>query len=73
MRGNKGEALANWVAGESLAEAELSDLQRAEAHRLMARRGVEKSSADNGLLERLQALSIELKPFRCPTKRRPMN
>lgn len=39
MPGGKGAALAHWVRKEGLAEAELSDLQRAEAERLLARRG----------------------------------
>ncbi len=38
MTGSKGAAMCDWVVRQGLAEAELSDLQRAEARRLLARR-----------------------------------
>lgn len=53
MPGQKGEALAQWVRQQNLAEAELSDLQRAEAQRLMGRRNAERQ--DEGLPDRLRA------------------
>ncbi|UYV39410.1 hypothetical protein N4R57_10645 [Rhodobacteraceae bacterium D3-12] len=39
MPGTKGEALVNWLQKQGVVEAEMSDLQRGEARRLMLRRG----------------------------------
>ncbi|WP_375691200.1 DUF6902 family protein [Pseudooceanicola sp. LIPI14-2-Ac024] len=67
MPGSKGERLTRWAAAQGLAEAELSDLQRAEARRLMARRGV--AVADDGLTERLLAFISRPETFAMPNKK----
>ena len=69
MPGTKSEALCHWVAREGLAEAELSDLQRAEARRLMARRGVDPLPADGGLTERLHRFIDRSETFAMPNKK----
>lgn len=68
MTGTKGEALCQWIAHEGLAQAELSDLQRAEARRLLARRGVD-SGSDDGLTERLHAFVNRSETFALPNKK----
>lgn len=65
--GTKGAALARWVAREGLAEAELSDLQRAEARRLLNRRGVDL--ADEGLTARLHRFMERSETFAMPNKK----
>lgn len=67
--GNKGAALAEWVAGEGLAGAELSDLQRAEARRLCRRRGVDPLARDHGLDDRLRAFARRTATFALPNKK----
>lgn len=67
MPGNKGEALCNWAMRAGLAEAELSDLQRAEARRLFARRGVALENA--GLTERLHRFIGRSTTFSLPNKK----
>lgn len=67
MPGGKGEKLARWIAGEGLAEAELSDLQRAEAQRLLARRGA--AGPDDGLTARLHAFIDRNATFAMPNKK----
>ena len=69
MPGSKGEALAAWVAREGLAEAELSDLQRAEARRLMTRRGVGPQMDEGGLSERLHRFIDRSDTFAMPNKK----
>lgn len=69
MAGNKAEALCAWVAREGLAEAELSDLQRAEACRLMARRGVDPLPEDTGLTARLHRFIDRPETFAMPNKK----
>ncbi|MEO0936810.1 MAG: hypothetical protein AAFY38_01505 [Pseudomonadota bacterium] len=67
LPGSQGEALAAWVAGQGLAEAELSDLQRAEAQRLLARRGA--AAPDPGLEARLRAFMGRSATFALPNKK----
>ncbi|GHF50062.1 DUF6902 family protein [Seohaeicola zhoushanensis] len=67
--GGKGEALAAWVAREGLAEAEMSDLQRAEARRLTLRRGVDALPEDAGLTERLHRFAERSATFAMPNKK----
>jgi len=69
MSGNKGEALVRWAASEGLAEAELSDLQRLEARRLMMRRGVNPLPGDDGLEDRTRAFISRPATFAMPNKK----
>ena len=69
MEGTKGEALAAWVAGQGLAGAELSDLQRAEARRLCLRRGIDPLMGDAGLDDRLRAFAGRSETFALPNKK----
>ncbi|MDQ2088489.1 DUF6902 family protein [Marimonas arenosa] len=67
--GKKGEVLVDWVAGEGLVEAELSDLQRGEARRLMLRRGVDPLAHDDGLDDRLRGFIARPATFALPNKK----
>ncbi len=67
MDGQKGEALCAYAARKRLADAELSDLQRAEAERLLARRGV--GAPDMALTERLQRFISHSETFSLPNKK----
>jgi len=69
LAGEKGAALAEWVAAEGLAGAELSDLQRAEARRLCLRRGVDPVARDHGLDDRLRAFARRSATFALPNKK----
>lgn len=69
LTGAKGEALAHWVAQQGLVEAELSDLQRSEARRLLARRGVTPKTRDDGLEDRLRAFVSRSETFALPNKK----
>ncbi len=69
LSGTKGEAAARWVAQEGLADAELSDLQRAEARRLCQRRGIEPLKADESLTHRLYAFVTQCETFARPNKK----
>lgn len=69
LPGNKAEALANWVAKEGLAEAELSDLQRLEARRLMMRRGIDPLPGDAGLEDRVRNFIDRSETFAMPNKK----
>lgn len=67
LPGNHGEALCAWAAKQGLPEAELSDLQRAEAERLLARRGV--GQRDPALRERLMKFAARSETFAIPNKK----
>ncbi|WP_120502545.1 hypothetical protein [Roseovarius sp. EL26] len=69
MPGNKGESLSQWVADQGLAQAELSDLQRAEARRLCLRRGVDPVAGDIGLEDRLRSFAKRSATFSMPNKK----
>lgn len=69
LPGQKAEALAGWVAREGLAEAELSDLQRLEARRLMMRRGVDPLPDDAGLEDRVRRFIERSDTFAMPNKK----
>ena len=69
MEGDKGAALVDWAAREGLAEAEMSDLQRAEARRLMLRRGVDPLVDDTGLTGRLHRFIDRSETFQLPNKK----
>jgi len=67
--GTKAETLVHWAAEQGLAEAELSDLQRAEARRLMQRRGVDPMAHDTGLDDRLRRFIGRSDTFAMPNKK----
>jgi len=67
--GDKGARMCAWAARQGVAEAELSDLQRAEARRLMARRGVEALPGDAGLDDRLRRFIRRSETFALPNKK----
>lgn len=69
MAGNKGAALCEWVARQGLAQAELSDLQRAEARRLCLRRGIDPLPDDAGLEARLRSFAGRSRTFALPNKK----
>jgi len=69
LPGRKGEVIAHWVARQGLAEGELSDLQRAEAHRLMQRRGVSGMGRDDALISRLHRFINRSETFALPNKK----
>lgn len=69
MPGNKGEALVRWVACEGMADAEMSDLQRFEARRLMLRRGVDPLPHDSGLEDRMRRFMERSATFAMPNKK----
>ncbi len=68
LPGQRAEMMAGWVADQGIAEAELSDLQRAEARRLLARRGVE-SRGEAGLNDRLRAFMRQSRSFAVPNRK----
>lgn len=67
--GDKGASLCDWAAHAGLAEAELSDLQRAEARRLYLRRGLDPMAHDPGLDDRLRAFAARTETFALPNKK----
>lgn len=67
LEGQHGAQMAEWAAARQLVQAELSDLQRAEARRLLARRGVELRDA--GLDDRLRAFVSRPQTFAIPNKK----
>ncbi|MEX0371172.1 MAG: hypothetical protein AB3N09_11110 [Tateyamaria sp.] len=69
MPGAQMEQLCHDVARKGLPDAELSDLQRAEARRLLARRGVVCAAADPGLDDRLRAFIGRSDTFALPNKK----
>jgi hypothetical protein len=68
MPGDHAQRMVDFAAAEGLAGAELSDLQRAEARRLMTRRGVDPIN-DPGLDDRLRAFCARTKTFALPNKK----
>jgi len=69
LSGDTGEAVVRWAADQDLAEAELSDLQRAEARRLFNRRGRDLGTPDAGLDDRLRAFINRPATFALPNKK----
>ncbi|MGP6086073.1 DUF6902 family protein [Antarctobacter jejuensis] len=68
MPGDQAQKMVDFAAREGLADAELSDLQRAEARRLMTRRGVDPVQ-DPGLDDRLRAFCSRTRTFALPNKK----
>lgn len=68
VSGNTAQRMVDFAASQGLAEAELSDLQRAEARRLMVRRGVDPV-CDEGLSDRLRAFCGRTATFALPNKK----
>lgn len=68
MRGDVAAEMIDFADRHGLPEAELSDLQRAEARRLMRRRGVE-GVRDAGLDDRLRAFASRNATFALPNKK----
>lgn len=68
MPGDVAERMVAFAAREGLADAELSDLQRAEARRLMTRRGIDPIR-DPGLDDRLRAFTERTRTFALPNKK----
>jgi len=69
LPGDLGERLVSFAAEKGLAEAELSDLQRAEARRLMARRGHAALAWDESLADRLRRFAARPGTFALPNKK----
>ena len=69
LKGNRAEAACAFAARHNLAEAEFSDLQRAEARRLLGRRCYGTLAADPGLDERLHAFMDRTATFSLPNKK----
>lgn len=67
FEGTQGSKLCAWVTGQGLASAELSDLQRGEAQRLLARRGAVPE--DTGTEDRLRQFIARCDTFAIPNKK----
>lgn len=67
MAGGKGEILCEWVKSQGLVLAELSDLQRAESRRLLARRAIQLT--DDGLDDRLREFVERCCTFAIPNRK----
>ncbi|UWQ35909.1 hypothetical protein K3552_10200 [Leisingera aquaemixtae] len=67
LPGQTGAQIAQWVCAQGLPAAELSDLQRAEARRLLARRGI--PLRDDGLDDRLRSFISRPQTFAIPNKK----
>jgi hypothetical protein len=67
LPGNTGSRIAHWVAAQRLFDCELSDLQRAESRRLLARRGI--AVPDAGLDDRLRSFMCCTQTFAIPNKK----
>ncbi|WP_375173082.1 hypothetical protein [Pseudooceanicola sp.] len=69
MEGGKGRRLAQWISDEGLIEAELSDLQRGEAVRLLTRVGVSPRVDMTPINDRLRAFAGRSATFAVPNKK----
>lgn len=65
----KAVRLAQWVADQGLIEAELSDLQRGEACRLLTRNGVRIPVDVTSINDRLRAFASRSETFAVPNKK----
>jgi hypothetical protein len=69
MAGSQAESLIHWVNTKDLPQAELSDLQRLEAVRLMARRGVTPRGDHDALEARARDFMARSDTFALPNKK----
>ncbi|SFA76885.1 hypothetical protein SAMN05421688_0730 [Poseidonocella pacifica] len=69
MTGEAGLRMSEWIAAQGLPEGELSDLQRLEAQRLLARRGVDAMPHDPGLADRVRRFIRRPHFFAVPNKK----
>ncbi len=69
LAGTKGASICKWIANVGLVEAELSDLQRAEAKLLLARRGAAKPPSEGELGHRLRCFIERPETFALPNKK----
>ncbi|KIN64828.1 hypothetical protein Z946_3721 [Sulfitobacter noctilucicola] len=69
MSGNKGRGLCRWAAAAGLADAELSDLQRAEARLLLARRNAADAPGEGALGDRLRQFMRRGDTFALPNRK----
>ncbi|SFM12964.1 DUF6902 family protein [Shimia aestuarii] len=69
MPGDKGAQLCEWVSDQGFAQAELSDLQRMEARRLMLRRGTDPLPEDATLEARMRGFMARSATFSMPNKK----
>lgn len=69
MPGDRAEALVHWADAQNLAQAELSDLQRLEAVRLMGRRAVTPSGDIAALEDRARQFMSRSDTFALPNKK----
>jgi hypothetical protein len=69
LAGAKSEALVRYAACEGLVEAELSDLQRLEARRLMRRRSLDPLAWDTGLEARVRRFLDRPASFAVPNRK----
>ncbi|MCK0148436.1 hypothetical protein MWU54_00230 [Marivita sp. S6314] len=69
MTGNRAESLVAWADAQDLPQAELSDLQRLEAVRLMARRGIRSNGDVPALEDRARAFMARSDTFALPNKK----
>lgn len=67
LPGEKAQGLCQWAHDSDLVASELSDLQRAEAERLLTRRGIQ--TKDHGLEERLRSFICHSETFTLPNKK----
>ncbi len=67
--GQKSEAMIDWLIAQGVARAELSDLQRMEARRLMLRRGRDPLPEDPGLEDRMRGFVGQSHTFAVPNKK----
>ncbi|WP_137700600.1 DUF6902 family protein [Marimonas lutisalis] len=67
--GKKGEKLVQWVLENGMIDGELSDLQRAEAKRLMLRRGRDPMKGDDSLEDRIRTFTARTHTFALPNKK----
>ncbi|MCL3882843.1 hypothetical protein [Marivita sp. GX14005] len=69
MAGDTAEALVRWTEAQNLPQAELSDLQRLEAVRLMARRGITPRGDIPALHSRVREFMARSDTFALPNKK----